>query len=41
VTGGSAQRQWQHSVPKIAHAGPRISIAFRQGMNARAYGGDE
>jgi alkylated DNA repair dioxygenase AlkB len=38
VTGGSAQRQWQHSVPKVAHAGPRISIAFRHGMNARAYG---
>jgi alkylated DNA repair dioxygenase AlkB len=38
VTGGNAQRQWQHSVPKVAHAGPRISIAFRHGMNARAYG---
>jgi len=41
VTGGSAQRQWQHSVPKVAHAGPRISIAFRHGMNARAYGQSE
>ncbi len=41
VTGGSAQRQWQHSVPKVAHAGPRISIAFRHGMNARAYGRGE
>ena len=41
VTGGSAQRQWQHSVPKVAHAGPRISIAFRHGMNARAYSQSE
>ena len=41
VTGGSAQRQWQHSVPKVTHAGPRISIAFRHGMNARAYGRGE
>jgi alkylated DNA repair dioxygenase AlkB len=41
VTGGSAQRQWQHSVPKVAHAGPRISVAFRHGMNVRAYGRGE
>ncbi len=31
VTGGRAQRDWQHSVPKVAFAGPRISIAFRHG----------
>ena len=24
-------------MPKVAHAGPRISIAFRHGMDARAY----
>lgn len=41
VTGGSAQRQWQHSVPKVAHAGPRISVAFRHGMNAGVYGKTE
>ncbi len=31
VTGGRTQREWQHSVPKVAAAGPRISIAFRHG----------
>jgi alkylated DNA repair dioxygenase AlkB len=29
VMGGSCQRTWQHSVPKVAHADPRISITFR------------
>ncbi len=38
VTGGTTQRTWQHSVPKVAHAGPRISIAFRYGLHPRAYG---
>ena len=38
VTLGKAQREWEHSVPKVAHAGPRISLAFRYGMNVRAYG---
>jgi len=37
VTGGDAQRTWEHAVPKVAHAGPRISIAFRHGMDARVY----
>ncbi len=37
VTGGTAQRTWEHSVPKVARAGPRISIAFRYGMAAGAY----
>jgi alkylated DNA repair dioxygenase AlkB len=32
VTGGTTQRTWQHSVPKVARAGPRISIAFRHGL---------
>jgi len=31
VTGGQTQRRWQHSVPKVAAAGPRISLAFRHG----------
>ncbi|HEX3540261.1 MAG TPA: alpha-ketoglutarate-dependent dioxygenase AlkB [Acidimicrobiales bacterium] len=31
VTGGRCQREWQHSVPKVAKAGPRISLAFRHG----------
>ncbi|MFL5309694.1 MAG: alpha-ketoglutarate-dependent dioxygenase AlkB [Myxococcales bacterium] len=38
VTGGKAQRDWEHCVPKVAHAGPRISLAFRHGMLAGAYG---
>jgi alkylated DNA repair dioxygenase AlkB len=38
VTGGTTQRAWQHSVPKVARAGPRISIAFRYGLHPKAYG---
>jgi hypothetical protein len=33
VTGGRTQRDWEHSVPKVAAAGPRISVAFRYGVN--------
>jgi len=29
VTGGTCQRQWEHTVPKVGSAGPRISLAFR------------
>jgi alkylated DNA repair dioxygenase AlkB len=29
VMGGNCQRTWQHSVPKVALAGPRISVQFR------------
>lgn len=29
VMGGACQREWQHTVPKVAAAGPRISITFR------------
>jgi alkylated DNA repair dioxygenase AlkB len=29
VMGGSAQRDWEHSVPKTARTGPRISVSFR------------
>jgi alkylated DNA repair dioxygenase AlkB len=38
VTGGTTQRAWEHSIPKVTHAGPRISIAFRYGLDPRAYG---
>ena len=38
VTGGKTHREWEHCVPKVAHAGPRISLAFRYGMDPRAYG---
>lgn len=37
VTGGACQRRWQHSVPKAAAAGPRISITFRHGLDPSAY----
>jgi alkylated DNA repair dioxygenase AlkB len=37
VTGGLTQRTWQHSVPKVAQAGGRISIAFRHDLMAAAY----
>ncbi len=37
VTGGRFQRQWEHAVPKVARAGPRISIAFRHGMVRTSY----
>ncbi len=29
VMGGSSQRTWLHAVPKVAIAGPRISVAYR------------
>ena len=30
VMGGTAQTTWEHSVPKCAYAGPRISVMFRE-----------
>jgi alkylated DNA repair dioxygenase AlkB len=39
VTGGKTQREWDHSIPKVAMAGPRISLAFRHDMDPRAYAG--
>jgi alkylated DNA repair dioxygenase AlkB len=39
VTGGKTQRTWEHCVPKVAQAGPRISLAFRYGLDPRAYSG--
>jgi alkylated DNA repair dioxygenase AlkB len=29
VMGGTSQRTWEHSVPKVAAAGPRLSLQFR------------
>jgi alkylated DNA repair dioxygenase AlkB len=29
VMGGTCQRTWRHSVPKVADAGPRIALMFR------------
>jgi alkylated DNA repair dioxygenase AlkB len=37
VTGGKTQRSWEHSVPKVAQAGPRISVAYRHGMDPAVY----
>ncbi len=37
VTGGATQRTWEHSVPKVKEAGPRISIAFRHALEMRGY----
>jgi alkylated DNA repair dioxygenase AlkB len=37
VTGGKTQRTWEHAVPKVAQAGPRISLAYRHGMDPKAY----
>ena len=31
VMGGESQRTWEHSVPKVARAGPRLSVQFRHG----------
>jgi hypothetical protein len=41
VTGGRTNREWEHSVPKVARAGPRISLAFRHGLDPRAYAGKQ
>jgi alkylated DNA repair dioxygenase AlkB len=30
VMGGTCQRTWEHSIPKCASAGPRISVMFRE-----------
>ena len=32
VTGGQTQRRFEHSVPKVKKAGPRLSIVFRHGV---------
>ncbi|HVL03901.1 MAG TPA: alpha-ketoglutarate-dependent dioxygenase AlkB [Acidimicrobiales bacterium] len=32
VMGGTCQRTWEHTIPKVARAGPRISLAFRHGL---------
>lgn len=37
VMGGTCQRTWEHTIPKVARAGPRISLAFRHGPSAIGY----
>jgi alkylated DNA repair dioxygenase AlkB len=39
VMGGSCQRNWQHGIPKVASAGPRISASIR--WTARTSDGDD
>lgn len=41
VMGGTCQRTWQHSVPKVKRAAPRIAIMFRPAwpLDAAAAGG--
>jgi alkylated DNA repair dioxygenase AlkB len=34
VMGGTCQHTWQHSVPKVTCAGPRISVTYRHGPDA-------
>jgi alkylated DNA repair dioxygenase AlkB len=34
VTGGRCQREWDHSIPKLSNAGPRMSITFRHSQPA-------
>lgn len=29
VMGGATQLRWEHAVPKVAHAGPRVSVSWR------------
>jgi hypothetical protein len=29
VMGGSCQRTWRHSIPKVASAAPRMVVVFR------------
>ncbi len=38
VMGGSCQHDWEHGVPKVAHAaGPRLSIMFRHNLAGQPY----
>jgi alkylated DNA repair dioxygenase AlkB len=32
VMGGTSQRTWEHSVPKVKSAGPRLSLQFRHSV---------
>lgn len=35
VMGGSCQRTWEHQVPKVAQAAPRIAVMFRSSAEGR------
>ncbi len=34
VMGGTCQQRFEHALPKVAHAGPRISVAWRVGRRS-------
>lgn len=34
VMGGRCQQDWEHTVPKVAHAGPRLSVTYRHHASA-------
>ena len=38
VMGGRSQRTWLHAVPKVASAGPRISVAYRHSTDSLVCG---
>jgi alkylated DNA repair dioxygenase AlkB len=38
VLGGEGNLEWEHCVPKVRHASPRISLAFRHGTSYAASG---
>jgi alkylated DNA repair dioxygenase AlkB len=40
VTGGSAQRRWEHAILKTRAAGARISVAYRYGLDLGIAPGD-
>ena len=37
VMGGTCQRTWQHSVPKVRRTGPRLSVTFRHVPQGQTY----
>ena len=40
VMGGTCQREWEHGVPKVARAGPRVSAMWRWSPSAPPEGDD-
>lgn len=37
VMGGATQHHWEHSVPKVGHANPRMSVTMRAGGAPRSW----
>ena len=38
VMGGACQHDWEHTVPKVRQAGPRVSITYRHGRIGTEWG---